>query len=110
MEAMEERTSYVKPEDARKFAQGVLEGNGVPEGQAGIVARCLVEADLRGVDTHGTFGFLVVRLGYSYCYCGVVVEREVMCWVGLAWHSILTGRELRADENRIRWTIVFFVL
>jgi LDH2 family malate/lactate/ureidoglycolate dehydrogenase len=54
MEAMEERTSYIKPEEARKFAQGVLEGNGVPAGQARVVARCLVEADLRGVDTHGT--------------------------------------------------------
>lgn len=55
MEAMEERTSYVRPEEARKFAQGVLEGNGVPPGQARVVARCLVEADLRGVDTHGRF-------------------------------------------------------
>jgi LDH2 family malate/lactate/ureidoglycolate dehydrogenase len=62
MEAMEERTSYVKPEEARKFAQGVLEGNGVPAGQARVVARCLVEADLRGVDTHGTFGFFLFVL------------------------------------------------
>jgi LDH2 family malate/lactate/ureidoglycolate dehydrogenase len=55
---MEERTSYVKPEEARKFAQGVLEGNGVPAGQARVVARCLVEADLRGIDTHGTLAII----------------------------------------------------
>ncbi|KAI5370024.1 Putative malate/L-lactate dehydrogenase [Septoria linicola] len=44
---------HVTPEDAQAFAEGVLEANGVPHENATIVARCLVAADLRGVDTHG---------------------------------------------------------
>ncbi|KAF2715631.1 Malate/L-lactate dehydrogenase [Pleomassaria siparia CBS 279.74] len=44
---------HVTASDARSFIEGVLVGNGVPAGNATIVAKCLVEADLRGVDTHG---------------------------------------------------------
>ncbi|KAF2683640.1 malate/L-lactate dehydrogenase-like protein [Lentithecium fluviatile CBS 122367] len=44
---------YVNASDARAFIEGVLAGNGVPQENAIIVAQCLVEADLRGVDTHG---------------------------------------------------------
>ncbi|KAK3721699.1 hypothetical protein LTR37_002864 [Vermiconidia calcicola] len=44
---------YVQPSDAEKYVKGVLEGNGVPAENAAIVAKCLVAADLRGVDTHG---------------------------------------------------------
>ncbi|KAK5175360.1 uncharacterized protein LTR77_000499 [Saxophila tyrrhenica] len=44
---------YVRPEDAEGYAKGILQGNGVPLGNADIVAKCLVAADLRGVDTHG---------------------------------------------------------
>lgn len=40
-------------QDAEKFVQDVLVGNGVPPENAAIVAKCLVAADLRGVDTHG---------------------------------------------------------
>lgn len=47
------RTLHVSAQEARQFAQGVLEGNGVPEDNAAIVAKYLVAADLRGVDTHG---------------------------------------------------------
>ena len=43
----------VQPADAETYVQGVLEGNGVPAENAAIVAKCLVAADLRGVDTHG---------------------------------------------------------
>ena len=50
---MKDTTSLVDPEDARRFARDVLMGNGVPVHHAEIAARCLVEADLRGVDTHG---------------------------------------------------------
>ena len=38
---------------AQAFAEGVLVGNGVPEANAKIIASCLVQADLRGIDTHG---------------------------------------------------------
>ncbi|KAI1175588.1 Malate/L-lactate dehydrogenase [Nemania sp. FL0916] len=44
---------YVEPSEARKFVENVLAGNGVSATNAEIVARCLVAADLRGVDTHG---------------------------------------------------------
>lgn len=42
-----------KPETAHDFAKAVFVANGVPPDHAEIVARCLVAADLRGVDTHG---------------------------------------------------------
>lgn len=45
--------SNVTAADARAFVEDVLVGNGVPRDNAAIVANCLVEADLRGVDTHG---------------------------------------------------------
>lgn len=44
---------HVSASDARQFVERVLLGNGVPNENAIIVARFLVEADLRGVDTHG---------------------------------------------------------
>lgn len=39
--------------EARRLVEDILKGNGVPAENAAIVARCLVAADLRGVDTHG---------------------------------------------------------
>lgn len=44
---------YVTADNARTFAEQLLIGNGVTPGNASIVAKCLVAADLRGVDTHG---------------------------------------------------------
>ncbi|KAH9870001.1 hypothetical protein J1614_006922 [Plenodomus biglobosus] len=44
---------HVSALDARNFIVNVLAGNGVPLDNANIVAKYLVEADLRGVDTHG---------------------------------------------------------
>ncbi|XXH05663.1 hypothetical protein Hte_012098 [Hypoxylon texense] len=44
---------YVEAAEARKFVEAVLAGNGAPPATAAAVARCLVAADLRGVDTHG---------------------------------------------------------
>lgn len=44
---------HVSAPKARACDEDVLVGNGVPRENAAIVARCLVEADLRGVDTHG---------------------------------------------------------
>src|SRR5689334_20658770 len=51
---------FAAAESVQRFAERLLGANGVPQTDAGTVARCLVRADLRGVDTHG-----VVRLpGY----------------------------------------------
>lgn len=44
---------YIEAEEAQKFVQNVLIGNGVPSENAATVAKCLVAADMRGVDTHG---------------------------------------------------------
>jgi LDH2 family malate/lactate/ureidoglycolate dehydrogenase len=44
---------FVSDQSARTFVEGVLIGNGVPPENAAIIADCLVQADLRGVDTHG---------------------------------------------------------
>lgn len=49
---------HVSASDARSFAEAVLIGNGVAKENAPIVARYLVEADLRGVDTHGMWVML----------------------------------------------------
>jgi LDH2 family malate/lactate/ureidoglycolate dehydrogenase len=43
----------VNSEAARDFVESVLVGNGVLQKNAEIIARCLVAADLRAVDTHG---------------------------------------------------------
>jgi LDH2 family malate/lactate/ureidoglycolate dehydrogenase len=44
---------YVYPSSARSFVESILEAYGVPLENAAIVAKCLVEADLHGVDSHG---------------------------------------------------------
>lgn len=46
---------HVRSADARSFVEQILTGNGVSKDNAVIVAKCLVEADLRGVDTHGMY-------------------------------------------------------
>lgn len=38
---------------AQLFVESILRANGVLAENAVIIARCLVQADLRGVDTHG---------------------------------------------------------
>jgi LDH2 family malate/lactate/ureidoglycolate dehydrogenase len=44
---------FVTHSSARSFVKDVLIGNGVSPENASVVADCLVQADLRGVDTHG---------------------------------------------------------
>ncbi|PVH95792.1 malate dehydrogenase [Periconia macrospinosa] len=50
---MSQPTIHVTAEDARNYVKNVLVGHGVSLENATIVARCLIAADLRGVDTHG---------------------------------------------------------
>lgn len=45
---------HLKPSDLESLVQGILVGNGVSQEHAVTVARCLIMADLRGVDTHGS--------------------------------------------------------
>ncbi|KAF4466695.1 alcohol dehydrogenase [Fusarium albosuccineum] len=44
---------HVAASEARRLVEDILKGNGVSAENASIVARCLIAADLRGVDTHG---------------------------------------------------------
>ncbi|MET1127738.1 MAG: Ldh family oxidoreductase [Thermoproteota archaeon] len=50
---------YVSPEDLRRFVEGVFVAAGAREEDAALIADHLVEANLRGVDSHG-----VVRVYY----------------------------------------------
>ncbi|OJD18010.1 hypothetical protein AJ78_01967 [Emergomyces pasteurianus Ep9510] len=47
------QTTLVEPSVADTFVRNLLEKYGAPAQTAAIVAKCLVEADLRGVDSHG---------------------------------------------------------
>ncbi|KAK4987412.1 hypothetical protein LTR50_004649 [Elasticomyces elasticus] len=53
MEAPEAPKKRVSAANAKKYVEGVLARNGVSMTNAAIIADCLVQADLRGVDTHG---------------------------------------------------------
>jgi LDH2 family malate/lactate/ureidoglycolate dehydrogenase len=44
---------YVAPDAAESFVRRLVAAHGAPDDDAAIVARCLVQADLRGIDTHG---------------------------------------------------------
>src|SRR5260370_35207316 len=44
---------YANAEAAEAFGRQLLVAHGLSEQDAATVARCLVRADLRGVDTHG---------------------------------------------------------
>jgi len=44
---------YAAVEEAQAFGRRLLVAHGLSEGDAAIMAGCLVRADLRGVDTHG---------------------------------------------------------
>lgn len=50
---MSETKILVSVEEATRFTKEVLEGNGLSSEYADVVSKCLIEADLRGVDTHG---------------------------------------------------------
>lgn len=45
---------YIRPSNLEPFVHSILVGNGVSHDHATTVARCLLMADLRGVDTHGS--------------------------------------------------------
>jgi LDH2 family malate/lactate/ureidoglycolate dehydrogenase len=43
----------VSAADAQTFVTSILIGNGVARENAAVISRCLIAADLRGIDTHG---------------------------------------------------------
>ncbi|KAG6021578.1 hypothetical protein E4U41_002453 [Claviceps citrina] len=52
-DAADQPRFHVAPSEAQRLVVDILTGNGVPVDNAALVARCLVAADLRGVDSHG---------------------------------------------------------
>lgn len=46
-------TQRANPQRLERFASAVLQGVGIPVGDADLTARILIEADLRGIDSHG---------------------------------------------------------
>lgn len=50
----QQQMHYIKPTDLQAFVTQILIANNTPPENAAIVAKCLVAADLRGVDTHGS--------------------------------------------------------
>jgi LDH2 family malate/lactate/ureidoglycolate dehydrogenase len=52
--SLQKQNQTVSHESLYQLAKAVLEKVGVPEGDAKVVAESLVEADLRGVHSHGT--------------------------------------------------------
>lgn len=44
---------HVTRSSALALVTCILTGNGVPDHNAAIIAKCLIAADLRGIDTHG---------------------------------------------------------
>ncbi|CAM1505115.1 Fc.00g107520.m01.CDS01 [Cosmosporella sp. VM-42] len=49
----EARKIHIEASEAQRLVKDILEGNNVSPENAAIIARCLIAADLRGVDTHG---------------------------------------------------------
>jgi LDH2 family malate/lactate/ureidoglycolate dehydrogenase len=58
---MSDDVHHINAPDLRGYVAGIFEGHGVPADHAAIVANNLVDADLRGVDSHG------VNLVALYC-------------------------------------------
>ncbi|KAK0388995.1 hypothetical protein NLU13_2572 [Sarocladium strictum] len=53
MSEEEQPKVYVAADEAKRLVEDILKGHGVTPSNAAVIARCLVAADLRGVDTHG---------------------------------------------------------
>lgn len=51
---MSTSTTKFPANEVLRFATEILVGNGMKPAEASTVAKCLVAADLRGIDTHGT--------------------------------------------------------
>ena len=47
------QTQIFNVKEVLRLAKDILQGNGMPFEEADTVAKCLVAADLRGIDTHG---------------------------------------------------------
>ncbi|KAF7595346.1 hypothetical protein BBP40_006339, partial [Aspergillus hancockii] len=53
MEDPQKQKHHITHQNAQIFTTNILTANGVPASNATLISKCLVQADLRGVDTHG---------------------------------------------------------
>ena len=74
MKGMEEmkqnETKKVNPQQLERFVSSVFQRVGIPVGDADLTASILVEADLRGIDSHGV-------MTVSYTHLTLPTNREV---------------------------------
>src|SRR5207245_1761393 len=73
--------SLYSPEALRAFTESALQAVGVPPADAALTADNLIEANLRGVDTHGITRVLVnyvrrIQKGLTQAVTQVTLERE----------------------------------
>jgi LDH2 family malate/lactate/ureidoglycolate dehydrogenase len=106
---------YAAPDAADAFARALLAAHDVPDGDAAVVADCLVRADLRGVDTHGLMrlpGYLdrvrrglvnpnIPREEYR-SRMDTLVERVHACPKAEGFDNIMLPGEPEARQERIR--------
>ena len=64
---------YVSAADARAFGERLLVKHGLSAEDAATVARCLVRADLRGVDT--------IYTGNRFLIYSLYPEQNISCWI-----------------------------
>lgn len=73
-----EGATYLDSGQLRDLARAILEAVGCPVGEAIRVAECLVEADARGLDSHG---LLRLPLYVTAVEAGGIVPGAAMSWV-----------------------------
>jgi LDH2 family malate/lactate/ureidoglycolate dehydrogenase len=106
----EANSTRVPAEDLHKQVSAILRGVGTPEDHAKIVAKILVSASLRGVDTHGVGN--VVRYSQSIEYGFYTVPQTVeiisetdttallSCGNGLGFVAAHLGMEMSVEKAR----------
>lgn len=74
-ETAEPQDIVVSAESLRSFATALLVGAGMPGDEAELAARVIIDANLRGVDTHGAFN---LRLYVKRLHLGLINPRPRM--------------------------------
>jgi LDH2 family malate/lactate/ureidoglycolate dehydrogenase len=79
---MDSEQVVVRAEAARTFCQAVLEGAGLPTQDAFLVADALIDADLRGVSTHGLVRFPIYVTRVRQGLVKAKPEMRILCGRG----------------------------
>jgi LDH2 family malate/lactate/ureidoglycolate dehydrogenase len=99
----------IPAEELQATCVAILEKAGLPPADATVAADCLVQADLRGVDTHGVIHLPIyvrrIRLGLTNAHPRLVVVRETAATVLLDGdHGLGQVVAARAMERAIALT------